>query len=83
MYSLLSGFFKYARRKEEYAVLLLGLDNAGKTVCCARPGARTHARTPPTHAAVMPGADIAGEPQGRLCRHPATGAPPDRPDRGS
>ena len=32
MYSLLSGFLKYARRKEEYAVLLLGLDNAGKTV---------------------------------------------------
>jgi len=32
MYSLVSGLLKYARRKEEYAVLLLGLDNAGKTV---------------------------------------------------
>ncbi len=32
MYSLLSGLYKYLTRKEEYYVLVLGLDNAGKTV---------------------------------------------------
>ena len=32
MYTLLSGFVKYLLQKEEYSVLILGLDNAGKTV---------------------------------------------------
>lgn len=32
MYSLLYGFYKYLVQKEEYCVLILGLDNAGKTV---------------------------------------------------
>jgi len=32
MYTLLKGFYKYFARKEEYYVLLLGLDKAGKTV---------------------------------------------------
>lgn len=32
MYSLLHGFYKYIVQKDEYCVLILGLDNAGKTV---------------------------------------------------
>jgi len=32
MYSLLYGLYKHVTRKEEFSVLLLGLDNAGKTV---------------------------------------------------
>jgi hypothetical protein len=32
MYSLLSGFYNYLTQKEEYYVLIIGLDNAGKTV---------------------------------------------------
>lgn len=32
MYTLLYGFYKYIVQKEEYCVLILGLDNAGKTV---------------------------------------------------
>jgi len=31
MYTLLSGFYKYLTEKDEYFVLILGLDNAGKT----------------------------------------------------
>jgi ADP-ribosylation factor related protein 1 len=31
MFTLLSGLYKYLTRKEEYFVLVLGLDNAGKT----------------------------------------------------
>ena len=31
MYTLLSGLYKYLTEKEEYFVLILGLDNAGKT----------------------------------------------------
>eukprot|EP00118_Oscarella_pearsei_P007696 m.38361 g.38361 ORF g.38361 m.38361 type:complete len:202 (+) comp32568_c0_seq2:41-646(+) len=31
MFSLLSGLWKYLRRKDEYYVVILGLDNAGKT----------------------------------------------------
>lgn len=31
MFSLLYGFWKYYFRREEYFVLILGLDNAGKT----------------------------------------------------
>ncbi|XP_037357268.1 ADP-ribosylation factor-related protein 1 isoform X2 [Talpa occidentalis] len=31
MYTLLSGLYKYMFRKDEYCVLILGLDNAGKT----------------------------------------------------
>ena len=31
MYTLLSGLYKYMTEKEEYFVLILGLDNAGKT----------------------------------------------------
>ncbi|ELT95541.1 hypothetical protein CAPTEDRAFT_138515 [Capitella teleta] len=31
MFTLLSGFYKYMFQKEEYFVLILGLDNAGKT----------------------------------------------------
>ncbi|CAG8509020.1 4734_t:CDS:2 [Paraglomus occultum] len=36
MYSLLKGFYKYLARKEEYYVLLLGLDKAGKTTLLER-----------------------------------------------
>lgn len=32
MYTLLHGFYKYMAQKDEYCVLILGLDNAGKTV---------------------------------------------------
>lgn len=32
MYTLLYGFYKYVIQKDEYCVLILGLDNAGKTV---------------------------------------------------
>lgn len=32
MYTLLSGFYKYLVQKDEYYILILGLDNAGKTV---------------------------------------------------
>nr|KAF6470736.1 ADP ribosylation factor related protein 1 [Molossus molossus] len=31
MYTLLSGLYKYVFQKDEYCVLILGLDNAGKT----------------------------------------------------
>ena len=31
MFGLCYGFFEYATRKEEYHVLILGLDKAGKT----------------------------------------------------
>ncbi|XP_041432782.1 ADP-ribosylation factor-related protein 1-like isoform X7 [Xenopus laevis] len=31
MYTLLSGLYKYMFQKEEYCILILGLDNAGKT----------------------------------------------------
>ncbi|CAH2086817.1 unnamed protein product [Euphydryas editha] len=31
MYTLLHGFYKYVIQKDEYCVLILGLDNAGKT----------------------------------------------------
>lgn len=31
MYTLLSGLWRYIRQKDEYNVLILGLDNAGKT----------------------------------------------------
>lgn len=32
MYTLLYGFYKYMVQKDEFCVLILGLDNAGKTV---------------------------------------------------
>ena len=32
MYTLLSGLYKYLTQKDEYCVVILGLDNAGKTV---------------------------------------------------
>lgn len=39
MYTLLYGLYKYLVQKDEYFILILGLDNAGKTVrtsqtCC-------------------------------------------------
>jgi len=34
MYTLLSGLWRYVFQKDEYFVLILGLDNAGKTVSC-------------------------------------------------
>ena len=35
MSTLLSGLYKYMFQKDEYCVLILGLDNAGKTVSAA------------------------------------------------
>ena len=35
MYTLLSGLWRYVFQKDEYFVLILGLDNAGKTVSVA------------------------------------------------
>lgn len=32
MYTLLHGFYKYLKQKDEYCVLILGLDAAGKSV---------------------------------------------------
>jgi ADP-ribosylation factor related protein 1 len=32
MYTLMTGLYKQWTRKEEYYVIILGLDNAGKTV---------------------------------------------------
>lgn len=32
MYTLLHGLYNYLTRKEEFYVLIIGLDNAGKTV---------------------------------------------------
>ena len=31
MYTLLSGLYKYLTQKDEYFILILGLDNSGKT----------------------------------------------------
>ena len=31
MYTLLSGFYKYLTQKDEYFLLILGLDNSGKS----------------------------------------------------
>lgn len=36
MYTLLSGLWKYMFQKDEYNVLILGLDNAGKSVSCCQ-----------------------------------------------
>ncbi|KAI8086189.1 P-loop containing nucleoside triphosphate hydrolase protein [Halteromyces radiatus] len=36
MYTLLSGFYNYLTQKEEYNVLIIGLDNAGKTTLLER-----------------------------------------------
>ncbi|KAL9553768.1 hypothetical protein PS6_003783 [Mucor atramentarius] len=36
MYTLLSGFYNYLTQKEEYYVLIIGLDNAGKTTLLER-----------------------------------------------
>ncbi|KAJ1980545.1 ADP-ribosylation factor protein 3 [Dimargaris verticillata] len=36
MYSLFSGLYKYLTRQEEYYVIILGLDNAGKTTLLER-----------------------------------------------
>ncbi|RIB09786.1 ADP-ribosylation factor family-domain-containing protein [Gigaspora rosea] len=36
MYTLLSGFHKYLTRREEYYIVILGLDNAGKTTLLER-----------------------------------------------
>ncbi|KAI9314044.1 ADP-ribosylation factor family-domain-containing protein [Dichotomocladium elegans] len=36
MYTLLSGFYHYITRKEEYYVLIIGLENAGKTTLLER-----------------------------------------------
>lgn len=32
MYTLLHGLYKHITQKDEYCILILGLDNAGKTV---------------------------------------------------
>ena len=32
MFALLSGLWKYLFQKDEYCILILGLDNAGKSV---------------------------------------------------
>jgi len=32
MYTLMHGFYKYMTQKDDYCVVILGLDNAGKTV---------------------------------------------------
>jgi len=32
MFTLLHGYYKYLTQKDEFCVLILGLDNAGKTV---------------------------------------------------
>lgn len=37
MYHLLSGLYEYLTRKEEFGVLILGLDGAGKTVSFSMP----------------------------------------------
>ena len=33
MFTLLSGLWRYMFQKDEYYILILGLDNVGKTVC--------------------------------------------------
>ncbi|EDQ92987.1 uncharacterized protein MONBRDRAFT_2913, partial [Monosiga brevicollis MX1] len=54
MFSLLSGFYDYLTRRPEYYVLILGLDNAGKTTLSEqfkvlnRPGYKARSRTAPT-----------------------------------
>ena len=34
MFSLFGGLYTYATQRHEYFILILGLDNAGKTVSC-------------------------------------------------
>lgn len=36
MYSLLKGFYEYCTLKEEYCIMIIGLDNAGKTTLLER-----------------------------------------------
>lgn len=35
MFSLLYGFWKYFFKKSEFQILIVGVDNAGKTVYCS------------------------------------------------
>ncbi|XP_039092882.1 ADP-ribosylation factor-related protein 1 isoform X3 [Hyaena hyaena] len=42
MYTLLSGLYKYMFQKDEYCILILGLDNAGKTTFLEQSKTRFH-----------------------------------------
>ncbi|XP_075384421.1 ADP-ribosylation factor-related protein 1 isoform X2 [Tenrec ecaudatus] len=42
MYTLLSGLYKYVFQKDEYCILILGLDNAGKTTFLEQSKTRFH-----------------------------------------
>jgi len=55
MYTLLSGLYKYMFQKDEYCILILGLDNAGKTVgaCSWSPPLRGLSGSVPLAACLM------------------------------
>lgn len=75
MYTLLSGLYKYVFQKDEYCILILGLDNAGKTVGA---WSRRHPseglggphgiRTPLKAASQCPHRLLYGDPGRDVCR---------------
>lgn len=75
MYHLLSGLYKQWTQKEEYFIIILGLDNAGKTV------ALLLNKTPPASTYLLPRKDPARARQGDIPRRPGSRAGKDRPDR--
>ncbi|RUP46663.1 P-loop containing nucleoside triphosphate hydrolase protein [Jimgerdemannia flammicorona] len=78
MYTLLSGFYKYITRREEYYVVIVGLDNAGKTV--RRPRTSLHSQPHLFLTAPSRRTDTPRTHQTPLSRHPRPGARQDRPD---
>ena len=51
MYTLLSGLYKHLTQKEQYYVLILGLDNAGKTTYLEQTQTRFNKNYKPTNLA--------------------------------
>lgn len=64
MFTLLHGFYKYLVQKDEYCVLILGLDDAGKTV--SRQRNRTLATSPSLIEIVFASADVFGGGQNEI-----------------
>ena len=51
MYTLLSGFYRHLTQKDQYYILILGLDNAGKTTYLEQTQTRFNKNYKPTNLA--------------------------------